>query len=149
MLQFHDIVFPSGEIAQRFDRDGIVHIEIFWHYESFVADEIVHGFDESELCLEIALEDIDLNVVVIDVLFEEFVEFRDDPGFLHQQGFVGLEDIYGRGLGTHSLEYHHGDYERDKKNKIMKYESGYLFVGAYDFCLRIVHASTDRSIKYV
>lgn len=105
ILQFARIIISSGKIAHLFDRNSAVHVKISWDYESFVADEIVHGFDESRFCLEISLKNMNFYVIILYILFEELAELGDELHLLHHKIIVGLEDVYGSGLGNHSLEY--------------------------------------------
>ena len=84
ILKFCDIIPLPGEVGKLFDRDGIVHIEVSRYDESFVGDQIVHGFYKSLLGLEIALQDLDLEIIILDALIEESAEFRDDLCLLHQ-----------------------------------------------------------------
>lgn len=74
-----------------FDGDSAIDVEIFWQYESLVGDQIVDGFDESFLDFQIALENMDVHIIVIDILFHEFAEFSDQFHLLHRKGVVSLK----------------------------------------------------------
>lgn len=139
ILEFARIVFPSREIAHRLDGQRAIEIEVSRHYESFVADEVIDGFDEACFGLEVALEDVDLEVVGLYVLLEEFAEFRYEPGLLQQERIVPLEDGDARGFGEQALEEEESYDERNEKNEVVKEESRYSLVGAYDFCLVSFH----------
>ena len=81
------------------DRDGSVDVEIFWQYESFVGDQIVDRFDESFVDFQIALENMDIHIVVIDVLFHEFAEFCNQLHLLHSERIIALKYRDVRGFG--------------------------------------------------
>lgn len=122
VLQFAEIIRIAGKIAHGFDRECLIHIEISRCDESFIDDEVVDGFYESFLGLEISFEDLDLKIGGLDILSEESLECGDRLSLLYKDSIVCLKEMYGRSFGDDALEEKQTDNERNKKNKIMEEE---------------------------
>jgi hypothetical protein len=121
LSEFSCIIRGAIEVWDRFDRQSSGYGKIFGYDKSLVADEIILREDKIVRCSQGSLHDKDLDIGILDRLFEEILEISDEFGLLEKK-WIGMLPLIGR-IEEISLEKYPSYRQCHQNDQIAKYKN--------------------------